>query len=145
MKAENNDVKIYIIIEGEYSDWIIRGYAESEEDAMQICAKHNEDEDRREDWYYEQVEKIKSPEKKISLKYVHEFRFAKRESGYTVYDYTLHYFSAESNRAKEFVSVRKYPAGIKLDVPSTKADREHAEKIAQDALYQYLYEKESRS
>lgn len=34
--------KIYLIIEGEYSDWKIQGYHTDEEEALLICKKHND-------------------------------------------------------------------------------------------------------
>lgn len=47
---------MFVIIEGEYSDWKIKGYVTTEEDALSICAEHNSLEENSYDmWYYEKV------------------------------------------------------------------------------------------
>lgn len=135
------DNKIYAIIEGFYSDWQIIGYVLSEDEAMQICAQHNRDCNfRTEEWYYEEIEKVDSPKQKVGLEYTHIIRFLPRESGLTMTDmYDLEYFADGCNPTKE-IKIDDL-AYITVWVPLKENNREKAEKIAQDALYQRLAEK----
>lgn len=139
------DNKIYAIIEGCYSDWQIIGYVLSEDEAMQICAQHNQDcSFRTEEWYYEEIEKLDSPKKKVGLEYTHIIRFLHSKDGPTMVDdiYNLEYFADGCNPTKE-VKIDDSPlrAYITVWVPLKENNREKAEKIAQDALYQLLAEK----
>lgn len=138
------DNKIYAIIEGCYSDWQIIGYVFSEDEAMQICAQNNRDCNfRTEEWYYEEIEKVDSPKQKVGLEYTHIIRFLPGKSGPTMTDmYNLEYFADGCNPVKEIkIDDSPFREYIAVWVPLKENDRKKAEKIAQDALYQRLAEK----
>lgn len=47
---------MYIVIEGEFSNWEVVGYVETEKEAMDICATHNAEEGNfYNQWYFEEV------------------------------------------------------------------------------------------
>lgn len=136
------DDKIYVIIQGCYSDWEIIGYVRSENEAMQICAEHNRESGAWDDWYYEETLKVDSPQQKVELEYTHIIRFMRGESAPTMTDvYDLEYFAEGCNPTKE-VKIDDLPARayITVWIPLKENDRGKAEKIAQDALYQRLAE-----
>lgn len=57
--------KIYLIIEGEYSDWKIQGYHTDETEALLICKKHNDSLSgaykHLDEWYVKETEHIEAP------------------------------------------------------------------------------------
>lgn len=64
--------KIYLIIEGEYSDWRIQGYHTDEEEALLICKKHNDS--LSGEWYVESADHINaSAEDKAKCDFVYSF------------------------------------------------------------------------
>lgn len=137
---------IYAIIREECGDWEITGYTEKELDAMQICAQHNmEGEEKGEHsicWCYREANPAVQ-KTEVELKFVHEFRFMDSKTGYKACGYDLYYFSNHSKYAAKEVSVRKFPSGIiEVCVPSDETNAENAKKIAQDALYKYMSEKQ---
>lgn len=136
---------IYVIIEGEYSDWRIIGYTDSEDDAMQICAQHNQNDKQHKDWYYESDRKVASPKQKIKLQYFHNITFDRNRN---ICDelYKLEYIASDESKIEKVeIDDPQFSSYITISVPLKENNPERAKKIAQDALYQYLYEKESRS
>ena len=136
--------RIYVIIEGEYSDWKIIGYTDSENDAMQICAQHNQDDERYEDWYYEATEKADSPKQKIRLQYFHNIVFDGNKNICEELCKLEYIASDESQIEKVEIEDSPVSAYITISVPLKENNPEKAKKIAQDALYQYLYEKHNK-
>lgn len=137
------DSKIYVIIQGCYSDWEIIGYVMSEKDAMKICAKHNQESGEWDDWYYEETKKVASPKQEVGLEYTHIIRFLPCKSAPTMADiYNVEYFADGCNPTKEII-IDDAPlcAYITVYVPLKENNRGKAEKIAQDALYKHLAHK----
>lgn len=136
--------ELFVIIDGEYSDWDIIGYTDSEESAMQICAQHNENIDNhyRYDWYYEKVSRIDSHEKNVPLQHIHIIRFYREKKGVSMADvFDSDYCLESSNKALEKTEILEAPAWIIVKVPLKEINWERAKKIAQDTVYKYLYEK----
>lgn len=126
---------MYIIIEGEFSDWDVIGYVETEKEAMDICATHNAEEDNYCDWWY--FKKIEHMDKRDSL-----------QEGF--YDYRVVF-----NPDKEFVraskctlfpTIKEKPMIVQEDqycyvVKVTTYSEDKAMKIAKDFLMQVLAER----
>lgn len=126
---------MYLIIEGEFSDWNAIGYVETEKEAMDICATHNAEEDNYCDWWY--FKKIEHMVKRDPL-----------QEGFYAYGVVF-------NPDKEFVNVRKgtmFPTIkeksmiVQEDeycyvVRVTTYSEEKAIKIAKDFLMQTLAER----
>lgn len=142
----------FVIISGEYSDWNIEGYADSEYEAIQICAEHNQSKAPNScgwyyEWYYDKVKKLSGPKTEIKLIYVHNF-LARVENSMLVLD--------DSSRNIEFFTEKdkmdeldtKIACTIPLmdghktwiHIPLKKLDYEKARKIAQDKIAEFNYE-----
>lgn len=77
--------KIYLIIEGEYSDWKIQGYHTDEEEALLICKKHNDSLSgaykHLAEWYVASADHINaSAEDKAKCDFVYSFTAALEDS-----------------------------------------------------------------
>lgn len=137
----------FVIIEGIYSGWEIIGYTDSEDDAMQICAQHNAASDGNSDllWYYKEIRRANSPTKRERLNYVYEFKYTrKRGGGWGLFIHELEYYVEGSVQNAPKIEVEEAPFGVIVRVPLVDADYDRAERIAQDTLYQYLYNKQMR-
>jgi hypothetical protein len=142
----NNNV--FIIISGWYSDWKIEGYALTEEDAMQICAQHNAQDGMSGDWYYEEVESMNTPPKKERIRFVHKFTFWRRKNGWEIRDgfYDVDYYAENDRTALRDLKIKEIRFSgtslreFRIYVPTFENNKERAQKVAQDAFYQYLYE-----
>lgn len=134
--------EIFAIISGEYSDWNIEGYTDSEDSAMRICAVHNK-ETEYDDWYFTKVEKMEKPIRTIELKYVHEVLFDKSMDKWVMRQEPDRYKYFE-NGDKEIPEKSKvnywiHNSGIIVaTIPMKENNRKKAEKIAQNMLYQFL-------
>lgn len=134
--------EIFVIISGEYSDWSIIGYTDNEDDATQICAQHNKDLSY-EDWYYYDINRVESPKQRIPLQYIHTVRFNRGKHGVLMSDYfTLDYYPELSGKSITKTEIENAPAWIIVRVPLKEVNWDRAKKIAQDAIYKYLYEKQ---
>ena len=129
---------MFIIIEGEFSDWEVKGYVETEREALDVCADHNAKEDNYYDqWYFEEVK---------PMGYCH----TRYESGFGMYEYKVTF-----NPNKEFLYTRKWsifptvhkePEIIQEDqycyvVRVTAKGEEKAMKISKDFLMKTLAER----
>lgn len=129
---------MFIIIEGEFSDWEVKGYVETEREALDVCADHNAKEDNYYDqWYFEEVNPIG---------YCH----TRYESGFGMYEYHVVFHPDKSfesaRRFSIFPTVRKEPKIVQEDqycyvVRVTANGEEKAMKIAKDFLMQTLAER----
>lgn len=126
---------MYIIICGEFSNWNVIGYVETEKEAMDICATHNAEEDNFYDqWYFKEAK--------------HMDETSLLQEGFYEYD-------AVFNPNKEFLrtsqwstfpTVKKEPKIVQEDrycyvVRVTTYSEEKAAKIAKDFLMQTLAER----
>ena len=145
--------EIYVLITGEYSDWEIQGFVESEEEAIKTCELYNENRDY-DRMYYEHASRFKefSPEKleQIKRKYNYTIRAWRSENSW-------HFQEANQidiEPTKEWVNEKREvnlcepimfnnwdPYAV-ITLTLTTVDREKALKIAQDMLYKKLAERE---
>lgn len=136
----NND--IYVIIQGVYSDWTIKGYTASECEAKSICEIYNKKERDRfdSDWYYQKVVLLNeiSDESKIYKKF--EIRVHEYPKG----EYWLSWdFQADQNillKCPKAPILEEDDEGKFISVFLETDDYKKAEKIAQDFWYAYLAE-----
>lgn len=134
--------EIFAILSGEYSDWNIEGYTDSEDKAMQICAVHNK-ENKHDDWYYAEVKKMENPIRTIELKYVHEVVFDKNMEAWQMMQdpYRYKYFESGDKDIPEHSKIDYWTYTDRIivaTIPMKENNRKKAEKIAQDMLYQFL-------
>lgn len=128
--------KVYVIISGEYSDWNIEGYAETEEDAENICNAHNV-KCGYYDWYYCEAEKLDKPDRIIKLHYVYKFECVQGTLKITGFRGPDVLYVDEDDAPKETtldLSIICHPV---LYVPLKEYDVEKAIKIANDYLAKF--------
>lgn len=131
--------KIYLVVQGCYSDWDIIGYFTSEEDADKFVVSQH---DRYDEPYVMAVDCLDGgiDLSNVEVLYEHDVVFDKvdgtmvmrnRPNSYVVYGGDI--------RANSIcVSPYKRIQWIRVKVNQKKFDRKKAEKIAQDVMYQYL-------
>lgn len=132
--------KIYLVVEGYYSDWNIIGYYTNKNEAEKFCATNREKYDVP---YFVIVNCMDGSVNvsNVSLKYEHQIVFDKTDNGWQMrkeperYDYYIADF--ERSNSMRGSSIYRW---IEIKVNQTKFNRAKAEKIAQDYLYQYLNE-----
>ena len=133
--------KIYLIVQGCYSDWDIVGYFASKDDAERFCVKKQNSYDEP---YVMTVDCLDNSIDLSDVKtlYEHEVLFDKTNNGqqmrnepdgYRVYD-----GGKEDIRANGIEPAPFKNGWICITVNQDKFDRKRAEKIAQDILYRYL-------
>lgn len=136
---------VYVIITGEYSDWSILGYAKTEEEANRICAEHNTDCSPFYSAYYREVEfldadgEIDDPKER----YIYPFEFLGLYNGVEMTGRPDHRWVDSAILPKAKPKIVEKPGGkISVTVYLDEKDcDEKAEKIALDAVYQYISEK----
>ena len=145
---------MFVIVEGQFSDWEIKGYVETEEEAQSICAEYN-DRDRRfwgrsgeayysYEWYYVEakqfnpitydIKNIDSPTYElidVVFKANNEFSYLDRN--YMPY--------SKIKEDPKIIQEDEYCTAIRLRVDPKTSD-EKIVKIAKDYLMQYKAEKE---
>lgn len=150
---------IYLITQGEYSDYRVVGYCTSKNVAEKICAKLNRRELQHKynsPYMVESCRCMDEKPKAESVAYEYEFHATKDKSGKVI----IHYpYSAEGVLVDEWLPVRvehdalRDPAiGIgyldsetyTIRVRVKQKNRDKALKIAKDALAQYRAEEEER-
>lgn len=134
--------KIYVIVDGVYSDWSILGYTNNEEEAKQICANYSLSHKEGEyyyDVYYLEVNGIKFLGQKREVLSRYEVNFYKNAKGWTK-NWTSEYvnYYKKENKVIESNNGEQMSVFVYIE-PNNK---EKAEKIAEDFLYKYLAEKE---
>ena len=126
---------IYGVFGGWYSDWYIVGYFNNRLDADKFCCVCGDG-----DYYVEEMKNLQGQEdlSKVSLKYDHEILFDYKNDNLVMRN--------EPDRYKCYVGEELKPNSIekgnygwvKFHINIAKDNRELAEKIAQDYLYQLL-------
>lgn len=122
---------MYIIIEGEFSDWNAVGYVETEKEAMDICATHNSEEENFYDqWYFKEIKPMTETSLLQKGFYEYEVVFNPDREFLRVYQRSM------------FPTVRKEPRIIQEDkycyVIRVTSSKEKAMKIAKDFLMKTL-------
>lgn len=134
--------KIYLIVDGEYSDWEILGYSTNKDNAEKYCvlkqAEHS--------WYEPYILMAECIDERaeasnIKVLYRHEVVFRYKNGNWKMDDEPDRYELYSGDIKPNLI---KYGAGaynerwIDVNVNQNKFSRKKAEKIAQDLLYQYL-------
>lgn len=133
------DNKIYLVVQGCYSDWDIIGYFTREEDASKFVISQY---DRYDGPYVTAVDCLDGgiDLSNVEVLYEHEVMFDK-VGGTMVMRNSPHSYKVYGGdiRANSiYVSPYKQVQWIHVKVNQKKFDRKKAEKIAQDIMYQYL-------
>lgn len=133
--------KIYLAVQGYYSDWGIIGYFTSKDNAERFCIKEY---NKYDEPYVITVDCLDEGIDLSDVKtlYEHEVLFDKTNNGWQMRDepdrYKVYDGDKEDIRANK-IEPSPYKNGwICITVNQDKFDRKKAEKIAQDILYQYL-------
>lgn len=129
---------IYVIIEGEYSDWEIKCCTDSEEKAIQICAQHNEGLPY-EDWHYAGPYELGEPKEDKPVAVTHKILFRKNHNSW---EFGWHEIECCVDGTMSGTTVDLKNSRAEVSFSSNDTNKNRAEKIAQDALYKYLYEHE---
>ena len=140
--------KIYLVVQGCYSDWDIVGYFKSRDDAERFCIK---EQNKYDEPYVMTVDCLDGDIDLSDVKtlYEHDVLFDKTNNGwqmrnepdrYKVYDGNKENIRANKIEPSPYYRVISgpYTRWIRITVNQDKFDRKKAEKIAQDILYQYL-------
>ena len=128
--------KLFVIVEGQYSNWEIIGYVNTEEEAIDVCANHNNnlDLDDYDGWYYLEIEQV------FSTEWINK--------GYLLYDVVFNpdksFYSVDES---SYPTLHREPKIIQEDeycfvVQVTARTEEQAIKIAKDYLMQVIAERE---
>lgn len=125
---------MFIIVNGQYSDWELMGYVDSEKEGMDLCATHNATCDDYDKWYF------------IEVKHIMEV--ALLQEGFYEYDVVFNPNKEflRTNLWSIFPTVKKEPKIVQEDqycyvVRVTTTGEEKAMKIAKDFLMQTLAER----
>lgn len=143
-------MSIYVIIQGYYSDWKIKGYVKTAEEAEKIVSEENSHLGKYDDkWYYKEVAEIYNVPN-ISVLYYHRIRFKKINCNEWAMDnkwfeeYDIEKYEYKKYNRKELpkneIGYSRDKESIYTDIYQIDFDRKKAEKIAQDMLAQFLAE-----
>lgn len=128
--------QIYLVADGQYSDWCIVGYFTNKDNAERFCVSQCSKYDEP---YVMVVDCLDDGIDLSGVKvlYEHEVMFDKRGGAIVMRNepdrYNIYGGDIQAN------SVRSMNSGwVAIKVNQEKFDRKKAEKIAQDILYQYL-------
>ena len=140
--------KIYVLITGEYSDWAIKGFADTEEEAKRICDFKNSVKRRYDDdWYYKEIGKYKigADFSNVKFKYIYTFYFHQDKNRTWLIEKKYVCEKVLDTRDDiDDIGVRIYSENEKRSYRATVSfeldveDLERAKKIAQDKLYERL-------
>lgn len=143
---------IYLIVSGEYSDWIVVGYCKSYNRAKRYVANANSKKVYGgDDCYILRVENVDDMRRASGVYRDLTYCAVNKGGswGLSIWDWCAKYVLGDSGctvsdkRASEgkiFVNVRVLRDGRWKYPDNELAEEERADKIAQDRLYQYLYE-----
>ena len=121
--------RVYIIIDGEYSDWRIIGFTTSEKDAAQVCAGN--------DYYYIKANRInKIPNNEIYYEYTAYYAYENLKPstlypGVEITDYKV----CKNNEIPKTRILTGYFNNGKIKIYLKECNYKKAEKIAQDVFY----------
>lgn len=130
------DNKIYLVVQGYYSDWDIIGYFTDKSEAERFCVSQC-------DKYYSPYIKVVDcldggiDLSDVKVLYEHEVVFDKRGSTMVMRDEPDRYNVYGGNIRANSVESKNF-GWVAIKVNQKKFNRKKAEKIAQDILYQYL-------
>ena len=137
---------VYAVFGGCYSDWYCVGYFTNREDAEKYCIKYKED--KYGDSYY--VVEIKDLSNtcdlsNISLMYEHKVVFDFKDKKWIMRNEPnrYRYYSDNKLRCNNVRDSREYNTRrpwIEFNINLLENNRKKAEKIAQDYLYELIYE-----
>ena len=133
--------KIYLVVQGWYSDWNIIGYFTTKDDAERFCIKER---NKYNEPYVMSVDCLDGGIDLSDAKTLYEHRvlFDKTNNGWRMRNEPDRYEVYDGSREDIRVNKIKVPNNrmkwIMVTVNQDKFDRKKAEKIAQDILYQYL-------
>ncbi len=133
--------KIYLVVQGWYSDWNIIGYFTTKDDAERFCIK---EQNKYDEPYVMSVDCLDGGIDLSDVKtlYEHQVLFDKTNNGWQMRNepdrYKVYDGSKEDIRVNEIEVSNNRIKWICVTVNQDKFDRKKAEKIAQDILYQYL-------
>ncbi len=157
-------MSIYVLINGEYSDWQIMGYTKSEEEAKRIChyenSKYKTSDVWYDDWYYEEVEEYTEivPKGKPCVVLPKSFYYEPGSGWKEDWSYRTIAYMSEEEAHKDIRYCQFVEPDNKLDSKGywgavcdviihkcitdiTDDDHKKAFKIAQDRLYKTVAEK----
>jgi len=130
---------IYVIIQGSYSDWRIKGYALTGADAKATCDTYNKkNQDKyQEEWYYQPVRRIETATEEYRIYKKHCVRVYPGNDG-VFFDSDF----SEDVLLKDVptMEVEQDGNGSFINVCLEDEDGDRAEKIAQDFWYKHLAE-----
>lgn len=132
---------IYAVFGGCYSDWYCVGYFTNREEADKYCAKYGPG-----DYYVEEIKNLsnKFDVSDVTLKYEHEIVFDYCNQKWNMRNEPTRYqfYSDKKLRSNSIRDSRIYKIQpwIVFKINLQENNRKKAEKIAQDYLYQLIYE-----
>lgn len=126
---------MYIVIEGEFSDWDVVGYVETEKEAMDICATHNAEENNFYDqWYFKEIKYM--TETALLQEGFYEYKVVFNPDKEFLRTYQESMFPTVKKESK-IVQEDEYCYVVRV----TTYSKEKAAKIAKDYLMQVLAER----
>ena len=128
--------QIYLVVEGQYSDWRIVGYFTNKDNAERFCVSQHS---KYDDPYVIVVDCLDDGIDLSGVKvlYEHEVVFDKRGSTMVMRNEPDRYNIYGGDIRADSVQSMNY-GWVAIKVNQKKFNRKQAEKIAQDILYQYL-------
>lgn len=137
----NDTSRVYAVFGGYYSDWYCVGYFTNREEADKYCAKYGP-----EDYYVEEIKNLsnKFDVSDVTLKYEHEIVFDYCNQKWNMRNEPNRYkfYSDKKLRSNSIRDSRNYSVKpwIVFTINLQENNRKRAEKIAQDYLYELIYE-----
>jgi hypothetical protein len=130
------DDKVFGIFSGEYSDWQVHGYLNTEDEAEKYCALKNKGLDFDKYYYYKELPLIKADVSNVKINYYHcvvfDFEYGMRNDpdGYE-------YYTGEPKKPQTIYNLFRDNQGW-ISFQFNCETREKAEKIAQDKYAEFL-------
>lgn len=141
---------VWAIFSGEYSDWEVHGFCETEEEAKQVCAEMNANYDifGCDEYYYEKIDRMHKHMENGVYEYCYTFLVRNDINSYTFHFQNrthddgpvLAYHQRHRAPSVDKISDLKRSNWVYVWLPSDD-EMEQAMKIAQDTWYKYLAEK----
>lgn len=134
--------KIYLVVQGYYSDWDILGYFTNKDEAEKWCIL-------KKDKYYEPYILTvncldgKDDVSDVHPLYSHEVMFKYNNGSWNMMNEPDRYSVYSGDAQSNYIDCGGWWNWIKVTVNQDRFDRKKAEKIAQDLLYQYLEMRET--
>lgn len=132
---------IYAVFGGCYSDWYVIGYFDNREDAEKYCAKYG----TKDDFYVKEIHNLskKFDLSDVKLMYQHEIVFDLQNNEWIMRNEPTRYsyYSDTQLRCNNVRDSRIFNVQpwIIFSINLSENNRKKAEKIAQDYLYELIY------